>query len=50
MKNSWAYIAYGMIWMATAVAVGIGIWITKNPNCLWAMLIPGLISLKVHSD
>ena len=43
--NKWAYIAYGMAWIATAFAVAVGIYYTKNASCLWAMLIPGFISL-----
>jgi len=41
-----AYAAYGMMWVATAAAVCIGLWLTQNPNCLWALLIPALVSLK----
>lgn len=31
---------YACVWLATAVGVGLGLYITKNPNCLWAFLIP----------
>lgn len=27
-------------WVSVAAAVSIGIFITKNPNCLWAFFIP----------
>jgi hypothetical protein len=47
MDRKWAYIAYGMVWLATGFAVAVGIYVTKNPNCLWAMLIPAITSLRV---
>jgi len=43
------WIAYGMAWIATALATSIGIYYTKDANCLWAMLIPGMISMKSNS-
>ena len=41
-----AYLAWGMAWVATAVAVSVGIYYTKSANCLWAMLIPAMVSIK----
>lgn len=46
MKNNWAYIAYGLAWLSTGIAVSIAVWVTKNPACLWAFLIPSFISLS----
>ena len=43
-------IAYGMAWIATALATSVGIYYTKDANCLWAMLIPGMISLNSKGD
>jgi hypothetical protein len=42
----WLYVGYAFAWISTACAVAVGIWITKNPNCLWAMLIPAFIGIK----
>ena len=41
----WPYIAYGTAWIATAIAVSVGIWLTGNGWCLLAFLIPGAISI-----
>jgi len=43
------WITYSMAWIATALATSIGIYYTKDANCLWAMLIPGMISMKSNS-
>ena len=50
MKNSWPFIAYSFAWIATGFAVAVGIYITKNAGCLWAMLIPALISFSTKSS
>jgi hypothetical protein len=50
MKDNWVYIGYACAWIATGVAVAVGVYITKNPNCLWALLIPTLISISTHKD
>jgi len=44
------WIAYGIAWLATGIATSVGIYITKDANCLWAMLIPGMISLSSKGD
>ena len=50
MKNyKWSYIAYGVMWVSVAIAVSIGIYITKSPVCLWALFVPTFVSLK-HPD
>lgn len=33
-----------LIWIISAVAVTIGIYITKNPGCLWTFFFPTLIT------
>lgn len=40
-----AYLAYGLAWLSTGIAVSVAIWITKSATPLWAMLIPALISI-----
>jgi len=40
------YLAYGIAWLSTGIATSIGIYITKDPTCLWAMLIPAMIGLS----
>lgn len=40
------WIAYGIAWVATALATSVGIYYTKDADCLWAMLIPMMISIK----
>ena len=35
-----AYLAYGMAWVSTAIAT------SKDADCLWAMLIPAMISIS----
>ena len=49
-SNKWAYIGYGMAWLATGIAVSIGIFTTKSASPLWAMLIPCCISLSTKDD
>lgn len=38
--NKWPWVAYGMMWIATAAAVIAGIYYTKSIHCLWFLLIP----------
>lgn len=40
--------AYMTIWIATAAAVSFGIYFTGDANCLWAMLIPALVSFNTN--
>jgi len=42
--------AYAIAWIATAFAVSVGIYLTKNASCLWTMLIPACVSYKSGSD
>jgi len=44
-----AYLAYGMAWVSTAIATSVGIYYTKDVDCLWAMLIPAMISISFGS-
>ncbi len=42
--NRWPWVFLCIAWMATGIAVAVGIYITKDARCLWAMLAPTLIS------
>lgn len=48
MKGLW--FAYAMMWVAVSVAVSIGLYFTKNFNCLWFLLIPSFVSLSQKED
>lgn len=39
-------IAYGIAWIATSLAVSVGIYYTKDSSCLWALVFPLFISLS----
>jgi hypothetical protein len=45
----WGYIAYGCIWLASALVISVAIYVTKNGNWLWFLLIPGLVSVKTET-
>jgi hypothetical protein len=46
MKSSkWLYISYSIAWLATGIAVLMAVYITKSAKPLWAMLIPGCLSV-----
>jgi hypothetical protein len=42
--------AYAFAWIATALAVSVGIYITKSANPLWTLLIPACISFSVSDS
>jgi hypothetical protein len=42
--NMW--FAYGMMWLAIGAAVIVGLWLTHDANCLWALLIGTFISVS----
>jgi hypothetical protein len=44
------YIAWGMAWIATAIPVSIGIYLTGKWQCLFFMLLPAFISIKNHKN
>ena len=44
------YIAWGMTWIATAIPVSIGIYVTRKWQCLFFMLLPAFISITNHKD
>jgi len=41
-----AYLAYGIAWLATGIAVSVGIYTTKDATCLWALLFPACIGIS----
>ena len=45
----WAYISFGMMWVATAFAVSVGIYVSGNWKCLFFMLLPAMFNVKSHS-
>ncbi len=44
------WFAYAMVWLATAAATGVGLYYTKDPNCLWAMVFPCFVQLSANRD
>lgn len=40
------WIAYSIMWMSVAAATAYGLYLTKNPNCLWALIIPTFMSFR----
>lgn len=44
----WGYIAYGLAWISTAIAVSVGLYYTKEATCLWGFVFPLFISLEYH--
>ena len=44
MRGVW--LAYAIMWIAVSVAVGIGLYFTRNIHCLWFLTIPSFVSLK----
>lgn len=37
-------IGYAVAWVGTSAAVIAGIYLTGSANCLWALLIPAMVS------
>lgn len=48
--NTKIFFAYAIIWVAVSAAIIAGLLITQNANCLWAFLIPALISSKFENN
>lgn len=40
------YIAYASIWISTAAAVSVGIWVTHSAWCLWALILPAMAQVS----
>lgn len=45
-----AYLAYGLAWLSTGIAVAVAVWVTKSAMPLWALLIPILISVTYKEE
>lgn len=41
--------ANAIMWISASVATSIGLFITENANCLWALLIPTFVSYNSGS-
>ena len=41
-------IAFASMWFATSFAVAVGLYFTKDPSCLWALVIPTFFSFKFN--
>lgn len=39
------WIAYAAAWLSTGAAVSFGVYYTHSANCLWALVIPALLSV-----
>nr|WP_308545885.1 hypothetical protein [uncultured Lachnoclostridium sp.]DAF89805.1 MAG TPA: hypothetical protein [Siphoviridae sp. cteLh2] len=48
MNNKTFILAVASMWFATALAVIVGILITKSASCLWAMFIPALCKVDAN--
>lgn len=42
MEIKWVMIANSVIWLATSIAIIGAVYITKEPRCLWAFVIPAM--------
>ena len=43
-------IAYGLMWLSTAIAVCVGIYCLHSIHCLWFMIIPSFVHIHVDAD
>lgn len=50
MNNKTFILSVASMWFATALAVMVGIYVTKSASCLWAMFIPALCDVKVGNS
>lgn len=43
MNNvKWTMLANCSIWIASSIAITVAVCTTRNPKCLWALLIPAM--------
>jgi len=45
----WVFIAYGLAWLATGLAISVAIYFTHSITPLWFFLMPMLINIKGYS-
>lgn len=50
MNNKTFILSVASMWFATALAVMVGIYVTKSASCLWAMFIPALCDVSVGNN
>ncbi|MDO5574409.1 MAG: hypothetical protein Q4G60_10595 [bacterium] len=41
MKNN-VHLAFAVMWISVAIAVSVGIYVTKSAGCLWAFAFPAV--------
>lgn len=46
MKNMW--LSYAVIWLSVALAVSVGLYVTKDFKCLWFLLLPTLVHFRIE--
>ena len=44
------YVAYALVWLSVALAVSVGLFVTKNFNCLWFLILPALVRFHTKTD
>ena len=44
------FVTYMVVWVCFCIAVSVGLYITKDINCLWFLIIPSLLSINIKSD
>jgi hypothetical protein len=42
----WAYLGYGMAWIATGIAIAVAVCVTNDMRCLWFLILPALQSVQ----
>jgi len=44
--NSKFWLVVLAVWLSSALAIGMGLYITHDMRCLWFLLIPALVRIK----
>ena len=44
------YFAVAIVWLSVSIAICYTIYVTRNPQCLWAFLIPAILSWHPRND
>lgn len=45
MRNRWDMIAHCTMWIATSFAIIVGLYVTRDSNCLFAFAIPAILQI-----
>ncbi|SKC62176.1 hypothetical protein [Maledivibacter halophilus] len=48
-SNKYFFLAYGLVWISTSIAVSTAICITKSAIPLWTMFIPLFVNMSTGS-